>query len=40
MPMKLTNRQILDRRDPVELVLELLSFAGGENTIGEDHELT
>ncbi len=39
MPMKLTNRQILDRRDPIELVLELLSFAGGENTIGEDHEL-
>ena len=39
MPLKLSNRQILDRRDPIELVLELLSFAGGENTIGEDHEL-
>ena len=39
MPFKLTNRQALDRRNPIELVLELLSFAGGENTIGEDQEL-
>jgi len=31
-----TNRDVLDRSKPIELVLELLSFSGGENTIGED----
>ena len=39
MPNFKTNREVLDRKDPLELVLELLSFAGGENTIGEDQEL-
>ena len=34
-----TSRNVLDARQPVELVLELKSFAGGENTIGEDQEL-
>lgn len=33
------NRAILNKQNPKELVLELLSFSGGENTIGEDHEL-
>lgn len=31
-----TNRAVLDRPKPLEMVLELASFAGGENTIGED----
>lgn len=35
-PLFKTNRPVLDRDRPLELVLELLSFAGGENTIGED----
>lgn len=34
--MGLMNRQILDREDALELALELLSFAGGENTLSED----
>lgn len=34
-----TNRESLDRKKPLELVLELLSFAGGENTRGEDAAL-
>lgn len=34
-----TNRRVLDQADPRELVLELLSFSGGENTVGEDQEL-
>jgi hypothetical protein len=36
MPKFKTNRDVLDRPKPIELVLELLSFSGGENTIGED----
>ena len=36
MPKLKTNRDVLDRAKPIELVLELLSFSGGENTIGED----
>jgi len=36
MPKFKTNRDVLDRAKPIELVLELLSFSGGENTIGED----
>ncbi len=39
MPLSKTYNEILDRKDNPELVLELLSFAGGENTIGEDQEL-
>lgn len=39
MVKNLTNLQTLDRRDPLELVLEIFSFVGGENTIGEDQEL-
>lgn len=39
MTKGLTNRAVLDKIVPVELVLELLSFSGGENTIGEDQEL-
>lgn len=35
----LTNRSILDRIKPVELVLEQFSFAGGENTVAEDAAL-
>jgi len=34
-----TSRGALDRAKPLELTLELLSFSGGENTIGEDQEL-
>lgn len=36
---KYTNRPVLDSYRPREVVLELLSFSGGENTIGEDQEL-
>lgn len=39
MPLNKTSTQILDKQEPVELVLEIPSFAGGENTIGEDQEL-
>lgn len=35
----LTNRASLDRAPTTDLVLNILSFAGGENTIGEDQEL-
>lgn len=35
----MTQRSQLDTKDAVELTLELLSFAGGENTIGQDQEL-
>lgn len=31
-----TNTQALDKLDGIEVALELLSFAGGENTISED----
>ncbi len=37
MPQR--NLAILNRTKPIEVVLELNSFAGGENTIGEDSEL-
>ena len=39
MPKGLTARNILDTKESIEVVLDLLSFSGGENTIGEDHEL-
>jgi len=39
MPFFKTNRRVLDKKDPLELVLELLSFSGGENKIGTDAEL-
>lgn len=35
----LTNRQTLDRAPTTDLVLNILSFSGGENTIGQDQEL-
>lgn len=35
----LTNRNILDKLDSLELTLELNSFAGGENLIGGDQDL-
>lgn len=35
--MAVTNENILNKLHDVELALELLSFAGGENTISEDH---
>lgn len=34
-----TYRQVLDQPDAVELVLNIGSFASGENTIGQDQEL-
>lgn len=39
MPRGLSNRSILDVAPPREITLELLSFAGGENTIAEEQEL-
>jgi hypothetical protein len=39
MSLLKTNMAVLDRKDPIELTLELLSFSGGENTIGTDKEL-
>jgi len=33
-----TNRAILDKDENRELILELLSFSGGENTISEDQD--
>lgn len=39
MPLNKTSTQLLDKQEPLELVLSLDSFAGGENTIGEDQEL-
>ena len=39
MAKGLSNRKVLDVAPPREVVLELLSFSGGENTIGEDQEL-
>ena len=39
MPLFKTSRQIVDKQKPIELVLELLSFSAGENTIGADQEL-
>ena len=39
MPLYKTYENALDRAEPVELVLDIPSFAGGENTIGEDQEL-
>lgn len=37
--MGLQNTKILDRSARLELALELLSFAGGENTISEDQSM-
>lgn len=34
-----TNRAVLDRSRHPELILQIFSFSGGENTKGEDHEL-
>ena len=34
-----TNTRVLDGYDSPELVLELLSFSGGENTISEDQAM-
>lgn len=39
MAKGLTNRASLDKAIPVEMVLELLSFSGGENKKGTDSEL-
>ena len=39
MPLNHTSLQLLDKPEPVEVVLEIPSFAGGENTIGEDQDL-
>ncbi len=39
MSLLKTNMRILNQQDPVELTLELLSFSGGENTVGTDKEL-
>ncbi|MBX4189774.1 hypothetical protein KW791_00530 [Candidatus Parcubacteria bacterium] len=36
MGIEQTNKPLLDRYDGLEIVLELLSFSGGENTISED----
>lgn len=38
-PLGKTYRQVLDQSDSIELVLEIPSFAGGENTVGQDQEL-
>lgn len=39
-PINKTYRQVLDNSaESVELVLEIPSFAGGENTVGQDQEL-
>lgn len=37
--MGLQNTQVLDRAEHLELSLEILSFAGGENTISEDQAM-
>lgn len=39
MPLNKTSTELLDRSEPLELVLALDSFSGGENTIGEDQDL-
>jgi len=39
MPKGLLNRGVLDKVDALELQLDILSFSGGENTIGEDQAL-
>jgi len=39
MPLYKTNQNIIDRKQPTEVILELLSFAAGLNDKGEDHEL-
>ena len=39
MPIGKTYRGVLDQSDSPELVLEIPSFAGGENTVGQDQEL-
>jgi len=39
MVLPKSNLSVLNRRQPIELVLELDSFAGGENTIGSDAEV-
>lgn len=38
-PLNKTYRQVLDTPEAIELVLDIPSFAGGENTIGQDQEL-
>lgn len=39
MESNLTQIRQLDTKDSIELTLEIFSFAGGENTIGQDQEL-
>ena len=39
MPKHKHGLNVLDRQEPIELVLDLLSFAAGENTKGTDEEL-
>lgn len=39
MPVNKTYRGVLDQADSPEMVLEIPSFAGGENTVGQDQEL-
>lgn len=39
MPIGKTYRNVLDQSDAPELILEIPSFAGGENTVGQDQEL-
>lgn len=39
MPLYKTGLNILNTHKPIEVELELNSFAGGENTIGEDQSL-
>lgn len=39
MPLNKTSTQLLNQVEPLELILALDSFSGGENTIGEDQDL-
>jgi len=39
MPLYKTNLDALNKAKPIELELEINSFAGGENTVGEDQAL-
>lgn len=39
MPLGKTYRGVLDKSDSPELLLQIPSFAGGENTVGQDQEL-
>ena len=39
MPLFKTSTEVLNRQVPLELILELNSFAGGENLVASDKEL-